>query len=317
MSNTNKTRKRKYPEIKPVRASAQDAAATQRIMGRLMGREPLEPLPLSEDQPLPKSEPVGISQTPLENRTEPLQNEPVRKSEPLPKTEGVRLLPSDAPHFRFPYEVFDHSLKELKPAPRVVLERLFRLSAGWDSDECVVSINKLSEYCNIEETQLRKHLVLLEQRGFIKRIENVVGGRDLTMRGIRFRVNLPRIPLRKSEPLPKTEPLPKSEPNKEKHTLKETHTTQSDVRVGSRFSLEECQRYAAHLKTTGQGITNPGGYATKIYRSGEADALVEKFLNPDPMIDVSKCPDCEGKGYYFPDPSKPEMKRCTHERLQM
>ncbi|MBA3442198.1 MAG: hypothetical protein H0T92_20255 [Pyrinomonadaceae bacterium] len=86
--------------------------------------------------------------------------------------------------------------------------------------------------------------------------------------------------------------------------------------MGSKFSLEECQRYAAHLKQTGQGITNPGGYATKIYRSGEADALVEKFLNPDPMIDVSKCPDCEGKGYYFPDPSKPETVRCKHERLR-
>ena len=50
--------------------------------------------------------------------------------------------------------------------------------------------------------------------------------------------------------------------------------------MGSKFSLEECQRYAAHLKSTGQGITNPGGYATKIHRSGETDSLTEKFINP-------------------------------------
>ena len=99
---------------------------------------------------------------------------------------------------------------------------------------------------------------------------------------------------------------------------KDTNTnTHTKVSVGSRFSLEECQRYAAHLKTTGQGIINPGGYATKIYRSGEADSLIEDFLNPKPKMDVSKCPDCEGKGYYFPDPAKPETVRCKHQRLQI
>jgi hypothetical protein len=96
-----------------------------------------------------------------------------------------------------------------------------------------------------------------------------------------------------------------------------THTnTHTQVGVGSKFSLEECQRYAAHLKTTGQGINNPGGYATKIHQSGGADALIEKFLSPSPVLDISKCPECGGKGYFFPDPSKPETKRCTHEQLR-
>ncbi len=47
----------------------------------------------------------------------------------------------------------------------------------------------------------------------------------------------------------------------------------------SRFNLSDCRRYAEHLKATGQGIINPGGYATKIHNTGEADELIETFLS--------------------------------------
>jgi hypothetical protein len=47
--------------------------------------------------------------------------------------------------------------------------------------------------------------------------------------------------------------------------------------VGSKFSLEECRRYAESLR--GEGIQNPGGYATAIHRSGEADDRIEAFLS--------------------------------------
>jgi hypothetical protein len=60
-----------------------------------------------------------------------------------------------------------------------------------------------------------------------------------------------------------------------------THTAAAPAaRVGvcSKFSLEECRAYADHLNHTGQGITNPGGYATAIYRSGEADGLIGRWL---------------------------------------
>jgi hypothetical protein len=48
------------------------------------------------------------------------------------------------------------------------------------------------------------------------------------------------------------------------------------VRAGSRFSLDECRAYAESLRS--EGIQNPGGYATAIHRSGEADDRVEAFL---------------------------------------
>jgi hypothetical protein len=86
----------------------------------------------------------------------------------------------------------------------------------------------------------------------------------------------------------------------------------------SKFSLEECRRYADHLHKSGQGINNPGGYATMIYRSGEADALLERFLTPDSAdsLDRMKCPDCRGTGFIYPEGiERGIVARCKHERL--
>lgn len=84
----------------------------------------------------------------------------------------------------------------------------------------------------------------------------------------------------------------------------------------SKFSLEECRRYSEHLHKSGQGITNPGGYATMIYRSGEADALIEKFLQPGATADMTKCPDCRGTGFTYPEGlERGIVAKCKHGRL--
>jgi hypothetical protein len=90
------------------------------------------------------------------------------------------------------------------------------------------------------------------------------------------------------------------------------------VGVGSKFTLEECRQYATHLQKTGQGITNPGGYATAIHRSGEADALIEKFFQPQTSaepLDASKCPDCQGTGFWYPQGREQGVSKCKHARL--
>jgi hypothetical protein len=127
-------------------------------------------------------------------------------------------------------------------------------------------------------------------------------------------------------------PAPKSEkrriPNKriEKDTdeelPEETHSHKraraGGVGVGSNFTLEDCQKYAAYLHASGQGITNPGGYATSIFRSGEADALIGKFLrppSPQDLLDTSKCPDCHGTGFWYPQGISSGVKKCRHEKL--
>lgn len=138
---------------------------------------------------------------------------------------------------------------------------------------------------------------------------------------------------------PKPEPENLRFPNKEKNTKKKTqgktHTQQSPqprataaaayavggVGVGSKFSLEECRQYAVHLQSTGQGITNPGGYALTIYRSGEVDDFIDDYLNKKIQksvpsnSDISQCPDCHGTGYWYPKGTSMGVAKCKHERL--
>jgi hypothetical protein len=100
--------------------------------------------------------------------------------------------------------------------------------------------------------------------------------------------------------------------------LKNNKDTQ--VGVGSKFTVEECRRYADHLHSTGQGINNPGGYATMIHRTGEADMLIESFLHPQTLdlssnLDISQCPDCKGTGFYYPKGIENGVARCKHQRL--
>jgi hypothetical protein len=81
--------------------------------------------------------------------------------------------------------------------------------------------------------------------------------------------------------------------------------------------MEQCLDYAEHLKASGQGITNPGGYATTIYRTGEADGRIEEWLKSKdvPKPDVEKCPDCNGSGFIYPNGLEGGVKRCEHKGL--
>ena len=121
-------------------------------------------------------------------------------------------------------------------------------------------------------------------------------------------------------------PSKRIEKDTEEETTEETHSHKSEranggVSVGSKFTLEECGRYAAHLHATGQGITNPGGYATTIYRSGEADPLIKSFLHPPTpdlvSVESSECPDCHGTGFWYPQGIERGVSKCKHEHLQI
>ena len=121
----------------------------------------------------------------------------------------------------------------------------------------------------------------------------------------------------------KTEKLRIHDKRKEKlQEEKDTHTTLRTARVsvasGSSFSLEVCRQYAEHLKKTGQGIERPGGYATTIYRSGEADELIRNFLDKQEtqINDISRCPDCHGVGFTYPKGiEQGVVTKCKHGQL--
>ena len=117
-------------------------------------------------------------------------------------------------------------------------------------------------------------------------------------------------------------PTKRIEKDTEEELPEETHSHKKErgagVGVGSKFTLEDCQKYAAYLHASGQGIKNPGGYATSIFRSGEADALIEKFLRPpssQELPDASQCSDCHGTGFWYPQGISGGVKKCRHEKL--
>jgi hypothetical protein len=63
----------------------------------------------------------------------------------------------------------------------------------------------------------------------------------------------------------------------------------------------------------------PGGYATTIFRTGEADSLIERFLNPEISrdLDITRCPDCGGTGFTYPQGiTGGIVAKCKHEKLQ-
>jgi hypothetical protein len=206
-----------------------------------------------------------------------------------------------------------------------VLRRLYRLSRGFRSLDCETGLGALAKACNIARSQAQKTVASLMTRGLIRSLGH-------SQAGTRYRVleQLPALPPKgiphqgippDNEGVPQREVhgIPQGGNSKYNKDLINTHTnTHTDgVRVGSKFTIEECRRYAEHLRSTGQGINNPGGYATTIHRTGEADELIEKFLTPDVSIqaDASQCPDCKGGGFYYPNGPAGGVAKCKHEKL--
>jgi hypothetical protein len=241
-------------------------------------------------------------------------------------------------------DISDRLIPELQldPYQQAVLQRLYRLTRGWKSDECEVGLGTLAKYCVMSRSQVQRSVAKLIEKGLLESLGSTKkGGKE----GNRYRVlpgsrTAPKQTMVSQTIVPETIPpdtivpegdtstcettvvsqgiVPRStNKNSNKESLN-THT-QSDVGVGSRFSLEECRRFAEHLQKTGQGINNPGGYATAVFRSGEVDAQIEAFLNApasSTSLKVDECPDCDGSGYYYPEGVEKGVKICKHEKLR-
>lgn len=266
-------------------------------------------------------------------RVQPLRGGGASPREAPTLDEGAAILPSNAPHFRFAYEVLDHVLARLHPYPRTVLLRLYRLAAGWNADTCHVSIGKLSEHCKIGATKIRTCLRMLESDGYIKRISIDVSNKNQNQRGITFKVLLPRIaPSRNAAPSRNEGAAPyeapsQGEPNKEKAFKENTLTRKQSQTavggsVGSRFSIKQCLAYAKHRKTLDPNMRSAEAVGRKLYETGREDELIADWVAMDETpettkLDTSECPDCNGMGMYYPEGfGKGGVKKCDHPRLK-
>lgn len=285
--------------------SSQPAASSQ-LAGQPGGCSLSNQLAASS-QPTTGSQPTASNQNPLL----------VNLLASLPEVKG------DA---RVPHRYTDHLCKLLNPYEQAVYLQLYRLSWGWGKETCFISNPRLSERSNVPLSTMKRVVVALMDKGLIEKTGHTNGfGKD---QGVEYRVlSASWQPGQSSQPAVSSQPA--AGPIK-LNTQKKTHTQEQSsevdkkdraprgVRVGSKFSIEECRKYADHLRSTGQGINNPGGYATKIHRTGEADALIEGFLNPAGVhtpADSAACPDCHGTGFYYPKGIEAGVVKCKHEKL--
>jgi phage FluMu protein Com len=229
------------------------------------------------------------------------------------------------------HQVSDYLFRQLTTAEQAVYRQLYRLTWGFGRPTVLIGFPKLADRANVGESTARASAKALEMKGLIKRQGMVFGLNH--EQGIEWEVYPPPALVKylksqankrrrgsKLESPSKSESPSDFEPMKDNVLLSKEHTqTQAGVSVHSRFSLGECRQYAEHLKQTGQGITNPGGYATKIFRSGEADTFIEAFLNTQAPLDLTKCPDCRGSNFIYIDQSNPDrgVRACKHERLSI
>jgi hypothetical protein len=212
---------------------------------------------------------------------------------------------------------------KLDPYEQSVLRRLYRLSRGYRSLDCEVGLGALAKACNIARSKAQGTVASLTEKSLIRPLGH-------SQAGTKYRVleQFPAIPQKgiPYEGIPHEDGgipqmadrgIPQGGNNKNNKDLINTHTNTGAVGVGSRFTIEDCRRYAQHLQSTGQGINNPGGYATTIHRTGEADELIEAFLNPttSTQVDASQCPDCKGSGFYYPNGPSGGVVKCKHEKL--
>ena len=229
----------------------------------------------------------------------------------------------EAEYTKTPNDLWDEIMPTLDPYDQTVLWQLYRLSRGYHRDTCTIGFPRLATRCNISPKQAQISVGRLEKRGLISRLGSDFGNRNVAERGNIYQIFLPE---GREAPRPRVVRATREAPTAtvvpdtimKLNTQNESTQTQGSAGVGSKFSLEECRRYADHLKHTGQGIINPGGYATKIFRSAEADALIEAFLNPQSHLDLTLCTDCKGSGFIYLDAENPDrgVKPCKHLSLK-
>jgi hypothetical protein len=263
-------------ERKRMREEEASEKASEPTMGSQpnVSSQPAEPPragPVSS-QPNMSSQPNVGSQTISGNQPSPA---------PLNLLASVPDIKGDA---RIPHRYSDYLCRMLKPDEQAVYWQLYRLSWGWGKDTCFISNPKLSERSNVPLSSMKRAVVGLVSKGLVEKTGQTNGyGKE---QGVEYR--LPKLDWQSmTSSQPRLSSQPSMAPNKIK-TIKENTQTQAPgstgteevlrpgVRAGSRFTLEECRSFAESLRA--EGIQNPGGYATSIHRSGEADDRVDAFL---------------------------------------
>jgi DNA-binding Lrp family transcriptional regulator len=188
------SKKRKYGDLSARPLPSEDPTLIDDVFAAFTGTRPSNVA--TPDESVAKE----VSATPARRATPALQAAPVLRAsaapnqpEPLHRAaDAQRAAPAQqaavAGYTRVSNDLLDRILPTLDTYDQAVLMRLYRLSRGFNSDTCRVSVPTLAKACNISERQVRKSVSKLEAREFIQRIEQDFGNKDKGLRGTIFRI---------------------------------------------------------------------------------------------------------------------------------
>jgi DNA-binding Lrp family transcriptional regulator len=188
------SKKRKYGDLSARPLPTEDPSLIDDVFAAFTGTRPTS-VPVESAEPEMASTPAQRA-APAQ-KTSPAQRASAAQAHPEPLHDAADA-PSATPaqsavvagYTRVPNNLLDRILPTLDTYDQTVLIRLYRLSRGFGSDTCRVSAPTLAKACNISERQVRKSVIKLEVRGFVKRIEQDFGNKDKSLRGTIFRMLL-------------------------------------------------------------------------------------------------------------------------------
>lgn len=172
------------------------------------------------------------------------QTAPVTETpQPLPVTPAVsqvgaisQIAPTQqipAGFFKLTNEITDIILPTLDVYSQSALTQLLRLSWGFQKDECRVGLPTIAKRCNCSESQVRRAIRMLIQRGLIKQLSQDFSNPNQKQRGTVYKILIKQAPITQRAPVRQADPVTQI-PNKELTTYKEqvikqTRLTQPEI----------------------------------------------------------------------------------------
>jgi hypothetical protein len=249
------SKKRKYGDLSARPLPTEDPSLIDDVFAAFTGTRPTDaPAEVSSPEGLARQEaqPTPARRAAPARQTTPAQGAAAAQgvTEPLHDAAAAqRAAPAQgaavAGYTRVPNDLLDRILPTLDPYDQTVLVRLYRLSRGFGSDTCRVSIPVLAKACNVSERQVRISVGRLEVRELVRRVEQDFGNRDRSLRGTTFLILIPdATPARGATPARYAAPAQSAAPargaaNKDK-ALKE-----NSKRGINRLTPEEIQSFTS------------------------------------------------------------------------
>lgn len=187
------SKKRKYGDLSARPLPSEDPTLIDDVFAAFTGTRPSSVTTPDESEAKEATTPAQRA-TPAP-QTAPAQRASAAQKQPEPlhrAADAQRAAPAQqaavAGYTRVSNDLLDRILPTLDTYDQAVLIRLYRLSRGFNSDTCRVSVPTLAKACNISERQVRKSVSKLEARELIQRVEQDFGNKDKALRGTIFRI---------------------------------------------------------------------------------------------------------------------------------